>query len=106
MGEVPRRFGDVKYNTWPSSDALLTMMRANARDYGLYDHTHFDTSIEQITVRELREREYCVHHVPVDPDKDGGIMMASAVVAWPGNLTNVNRIEWPGEEDFGGYIEY
>lgn len=103
--EVPNNFGDMTYKTWPTRDALLRMFRMQAQDHGLYDYTRFNTSVERVKSLPTGSG-YAVHTVPMDADKEGELVVASAVVAWPGNLCDLRHIDFPGEDEFGGYIEY
>mmetsp|Transcript_61915 Transcript_61915/g.133155 ORF Transcript_61915/g.133155 Transcript_61915/m.133155 type:complete len:639 (-) Transcript_61915:88-2004(-) len=103
--EVPKNFGDMPYKTWPSRDQLLTMFRHSAKEHGLYDQVNFNTSVEKVKVLNSFG-EYALQTVPTDSDDAGEIHMASAVVAWPGNLCACREIDFPGEDSFGGYIEY
>jgi len=106
---APDYIGDMKYKTWPTRDQLLTMMRVGAKDLGLYEKARFSTRIEKIKPKgtALKDKVYCCHWVPEDESAgDGGIFMAGAVLAWPGNLCEPNRVDWQGEEEFGAYMEY
>mmetsp|Transcript_28080 Transcript_28080/g.51300 ORF Transcript_28080/g.51300 Transcript_28080/m.51300 type:complete len:782 (+) Transcript_28080:51-2396(+) len=113
----PRSFsgGTVKYPSWPSRDTLLIMFREQAAANGMYEKAMFNTSVEKVAVRgsDLKSRSYALHTISSSMSgedvllhDDSSLFMAGAVSAWPGNLCLVNRIEWPGEEDFDGYIEY
>mmetsp|Transcript_25192 Transcript_25192/g.63972 ORF Transcript_25192/g.63972 Transcript_25192/m.63972 type:complete len:626 (-) Transcript_25192:73-1950(-) len=104
--EVPKSFGSLRYKTWPSRDQLLRMFRESAREHGLYDKTHFGVEVEKVKVLPGFAK-YAVATTPANnPDEAGEVVMASGVMAWPGNLCYCREIEWPGEDDFGGYIEY
>lgn len=107
--EVPTHIGDMEYKTWPSRDQILTMMRAGAAEHGLYEHAKWGTTMEKVSVRGtgLHDRSYMVTTIPVDEKQgDGELIFAGAVIAWPGNLCFPRRIEFPGEDEFEGYIEY
>mmetsp|Transcript_14804 Transcript_14804/g.34893 ORF Transcript_14804/g.34893 Transcript_14804/m.34893 type:complete len:656 (-) Transcript_14804:80-2047(-) len=106
--KCPDYIGDMKYKTWPTRDQLLTMMRVGARELNLDQKAYFNTRVERIKPKGTvqKEKTYACHYVPEDPDEDGGIFLAGAVIAWPGNLCEFNKVDWQGEEDFGGYIEY
>ncbi|CAJ1338539.1 unnamed protein product [Effrenium voratum] len=97
--------GDA-YKTWPTRDQLLKMFRDAARRHDLGSYTKFNTSVEK--VRPLPDGNgYSVYTTPTDQtDGEGELIVASAVLAWPGNLCSMREIEWPGEDDFGGYIAY
>jgi len=96
--------GDA-YKTWPTRDQLLKMFRDAARRHGLGNVTKFNTNVEK--VRPLPDGNgYAVYTTPTQGDGESELLVASAVMAWPGNLCNHREIEWPGEEDFGGYIAY
>jgi len=103
---IPQEFEDAPYKTWPSRDELLRMFRGSAKAHNLYDYTRFNVSVEK--VRDLPGGGYSVQTVPMkeDEDEDGELVLAGAVVAWPGNLCDLRYIEFPGEDDFDGYIEY
>lgn len=97
--------GSVGYSTWPSRDQLLAMFRESSRRHGLYERTSFNTNVERVKV--LPGKKYAVATTSADmPDEPGELVIGGAVMAWPGNLTLVNKIDFPGEADFGGYIEY
>jgi len=101
---VPAEVLGEKYPTWPHRDVLLQMFREAGRRYGLYERTLFNTCIEKI---RPKADSYVVMHVPEhEEDGDGGVMLCDAVLAFPGNLIVLNEIEFPGEDDFGGYIGY
>jgi len=106
---VPFKVNDLDYKTWPSRDALLHMMRENAREHGLYQYTLFNNQVEKLTPKN---GAYAVQYVPTDElwkykeDGDGGMMMVGFVSAWPGFLHLPNMVEFPGEDEFGGYMEY
>eukprot|EP00440_Ansanella_granifera_P054980 gb/GFBE01059601.1/.p1 GENE.gb/GFBE01059601.1/~~gb/GFBE01059601.1/.p1 ORF type:complete len:632 (+),score=149.44 gb/GFBE01059601.1/:1-1896(+) len=104
--KVPTHIDGEVYKTWPSRDQLLKMFREGAANHDLGRYTRFNVHVEK--VRPLPDGNgYSVHTFPAnDPDGDGELLIASAVVAWPGNLCSLREIEWPGEDDFGGYIEY
>jgi len=103
--ECPSFFKDLPYMIWPSRDQLLQMFRVSARKNGLYEHTRFCTSVEKVKPLPGKYR-YSVQTVPTDSEEGGELLVGSAVMAWPGNLCDCNLIEFPGEDDFGGYIEY
>lgn len=107
--EVPTMFKDSTYKTWPTRDQLLTMFRESARAHGLYEFTRFQMNVEKVRPMPGRA-EYSVQVTPEgghESEEDSTeLTIASAVMAWPGNLTRCNMIEFPGEEEFGGYIEY
>lgn len=101
---VPKFIGDLPYTTWPHRDLLLKMFREAGRTYGLYEKTKFNTSVEKVIAKN---GYYAVSTVPENTeDGDGEILMTSAVLAWPGNLMDINMLEFPGEDEFEGYIEY
>uniref|UniRef100_A0A7S1W0F6 Uncharacterized protein n=1 Tax=Alexandrium catenella TaxID=2925 RepID=A0A7S1W0F6_ALECA len=106
---VPFKVGELDYKTWPSRDALLYMMRENAREHGLYEHTMFNNQVEKMTPKG---GAYAVQYVPTDElwnyseEGDGGMMLVSFMSAWPGFLHLPNMLEFPGEDEFGGYMEY
>eukprot|EP00933_Yihiella_yeosuensis_P058411 TRINITY_DN5887_c0_g5_i1.p1 TRINITY_DN5887_c0_g5~~TRINITY_DN5887_c0_g5_i1.p1 ORF type:complete len:627 (+),score=105.47 TRINITY_DN5887_c0_g5_i1:85-1965(+) len=103
--KVPHSFGDMEYKTWPNRDQLLTMFRAQAKAHGFYDKTRFNVSVEK--VRPVANQPgYTVQTVPMNEDEDGELIISSAVVAWPGNLCKLRLIDFPGEDEFGGYIDY
>lgn len=102
--QVPGFIGEMEYKTWPTRDELLVMFREAALRHKLYDYARFNTSVEK--VKSLPGGGYTVQTVPANSDQDGELILASAVMAWPGNLCDLNRIDFPGEEEFGGYIEY
>lgn len=111
--EVPEQYADTPYKTWPTRDQLIRMFRESAREHGLYDITNFHVNVERIRVLPSKgEPRYTVAHTPVEGHPDfnkedaGEVTVAGAVAAWPGNLTCMVLVDWPGEEDFGGYIEY
>jgi hypothetical protein len=80
------------------------MMREGAKKHGLYEYTMFNCELEKISPKK---GSYALHYLPTDDDeKDGGLLMAGAVSAWPGFLHLLNIVDYVGEEDFGGYIEY
>eukprot|EP00435_Cladocopium_sp_Y103_P036004 s809_g9.t1 len=96
--------GDA-YKTWPTRDQLLKMFREAAKRHNLGTVTKFNTNVEK--VRPLPDGDgYAVYTSPSQGDGESELLVASAVLAWPGNLCNHREIEWPGEEDFGGYIAY
>eukprot|EP00439_Symbiodinium_sp_Y106_P067565 s322_g11.t1 len=97
--------GDV-YKTWPTRDQLLKMFRDAARIHELGPLTRFHTHVDKI--RPLPDGSgYAVHTFPSNSeDAEGELIVASAVITWPGNLCKYRELEWPGEEDFGGYIAY
>jgi len=102
---VPTEFDGLEYKTWPSRDQLLKMFTVSAREHGLYEYIRFFTEVHK--VKPLPDGSgYAVHTAPVKGDEEGELMITSAVSAWPGNLCHVREITWPGEDDFGGYIEY
>lgn len=103
----PKSVGDtgVKYKTWPSRDSILLMMRDGARSRGLQEHTMFNAEIQKIV--KHKSGSYAIQWTPSnDDDADGGLQVAAAVISWCGFLHELNTVEWPGEEDFDGYIEY
>lgn len=102
---VPQKVNDhTKYPPWPSRDTILLMMREGAKKHGLYEHTMFNCELEKVSPKK---GAYALHWLPSDDDeKDGGLLMAAAVSSWPGFLHLLNIVDYPGEEDFGGYIEY
>lgn len=106
---VPFTVGQLDYKTWPSRDALLYMMRENAREHGLYEYAMFNQQVEKLT---LKGGAYVVQHVPTDElwsysdEGDGGMLLAGFISAWPGFLHLPNMVDFIGEEDFDGYIEY
>mmetsp|Transcript_29692 Transcript_29692/g.67222 ORF Transcript_29692/g.67222 Transcript_29692/m.67222 type:complete len:627 (+) Transcript_29692:89-1969(+) len=105
QAEVPHSFGDVEYKTWPSRDMLLTMFRQQAGAHGLYDCTQFHTCVEK--VKPLPGfGKYTLATTPTNSDDDAEMMLGSAVLSWPGNLCDCRMLEFPGEDAFGGYIEY
>jgi len=106
--KCPDYIGDMKYKTWPTRDQLLTMLRVGARELNLDQKVNFKTRIERVRPKGTvqKEKTYAVHHVPEDTDEDGGIFQAGAVISWPGNLCTHNIVDWQGEEEFGGYMEY
>lgn len=96
--------GDA-YKTWPTRDQLLKMFRDAAKRHNLGTVTKFNTDVEK--VRPLPDGDgYAVYTSPSHGEGESELLVASAVLAWPGNLCNHREIEWPGEEDFGGYIAY
>lgn len=97
--------GDL-YKTWPTRDQLLKMFRDAARKHNLGPVTKFNTNVEK--VRPLPDGNgYAIYTTPYgQEDGEGELVVASAVLAWPGNLCNHREIEWPGEDDFDGYIAY
>lgn len=103
--KIPTNFGDMEYKTWPTRDELLRMFREQAKEYGLYEKTRFNVSVEKVKVLP-GFAQYALQTVPVNSEDGGELLMASAVLAWPGNLTECREIEFPGEDEFGGYIEY
>mmetsp|Transcript_20115 Transcript_20115/g.47091 ORF Transcript_20115/g.47091 Transcript_20115/m.47091 type:complete len:662 (+) Transcript_20115:58-2043(+) len=101
---VPKMIGDMEYKTWPTRDLLLAMMREGAKTHGLYDHVRFNTHIERVVPKA---GNYAIQYMPMNEDEgDADIMLAGYVSTWPGFLHEPNRADFPGEEDFGGYIEY
>lgn len=102
--DCPTSFNDLPYTTWPSRDELLHMFRVSAQKHGLYDITRFNTSVERVKV--LPGNRYGLQTVPMNSDEGGELLIGSAVMAWPGNLCNLQTIEFPGEDQFEGYIEY
>jgi len=93
------------YKSWPTRDQLLKMFREGAKRHNLSNYTKFNTNVEK--VRPLPDGNgYSVHTSPANGEGEGELIVASAVLAWPGNLCNYRELEWPGEEDFGGYIAY
>mmetsp|Transcript_44761 Transcript_44761/g.100500 ORF Transcript_44761/g.100500 Transcript_44761/m.100500 type:complete len:656 (-) Transcript_44761:62-2029(-) len=101
---VPKKVCDVNYSTWPSRDMLLAMMREGSKAHGLYDHTMFNTHIEKVIPKK---GSYAIQYMPVNEDDgDADIMMTANVVCYPGFLHDANRVEFAGEDEFGGYIEY
>lgn len=102
--KVPTEVHGLQYKTWPSRDALLRMMQLGARDNGLEPYVMFKTEIQKVSPKK---GTYVIQHLPSDEeDGDGGVTMVSAVSSWPGFLHLPNMVEFPGEEEFGGYIEY
>ncbi|CAE7514413.1 unnamed protein product [Symbiodinium pilosum] len=97
--------GDA-YKTWPTRDQLLKMFREAARIHELGPMTKFNTHVEKI--RPLPDGSgYGVYTFPSNSeDAEGELIIASAVITWPGNLCKYRELEWPGEDDFGGYIAY
>mmetsp|Transcript_34393 Transcript_34393/g.79874 ORF Transcript_34393/g.79874 Transcript_34393/m.79874 type:complete len:625 (-) Transcript_34393:137-2011(-) len=104
QSDIPDRFDDVMYKTWPTRDQLLTMFRNQAAEHGLYAKTHFNMCVEK--VKTLSWANYALATTPTDKDDDAELMLASAVLAWPGNLCDCRELEFPGEDNFDGYIEY
>jgi len=106
---VPRKIADMDYKTWPSRDALLRMMRQNAAEHGLYKYCMFNQQVEKITAKN---GAYAIQHVPTNrlweyaEEGDGGMLIGGFIAAWPGFLHEPNQVEFPGEDDFGGYMEY
>eukprot|EP00421_Protoceratium_reticulatum_P003890 CAMPEP_0168368614 /NCGR_PEP_ID=MMETSP0228-20121227/6341_1 /TAXON_ID=133427 /ORGANISM="Protoceratium reticulatum, Strain CCCM 535 (=CCMP 1889)" /LENGTH=303 /DNA_ID=CAMNT_0008381465 /DNA_START=24 /DNA_END=931 /DNA_ORIENTATION=- len=53
------------------------------------------------------DRWYAVYHEStIDPDAGCEVFQAGAALCWPGNLCQHKIEVYPGEEEFGGYIEY
>eukprot|EP00413_Alexandrium_margalefii_P013573 CAMPEP_0204531224 /NCGR_PEP_ID=MMETSP0661-20131031/11049_1 /ASSEMBLY_ACC=CAM_ASM_000606 /TAXON_ID=109239 /ORGANISM="Alexandrium margalefi, Strain AMGDE01CS-322" /LENGTH=631 /DNA_ID=CAMNT_0051537365 /DNA_START=67 /DNA_END=1962 /DNA_ORIENTATION=+ len=106
---VPFKVGELDYKTWPSRDALLYMMRQNAREHDLYKYCMFNCQVEKLVPKN---GAYAVQYVPTDElwcykeEGDGGMMMVGFVSAWPGFLHLPNMVDFPGEDEFGGYMEY
>merc|ERR1719181_488924 len=95
--EPPRQIQGRKYATWPSRDTLLRMMRCDAAERGLYQHAMFNTRLERVKVRSWSN--YAIQHVPVNEEEgDGGMMMVSSVLAWPGFLHEPRMLEFAGED--------
>jgi len=96
-----------KFGTWPSRDEILMLVREEARARGLQDVTQFGCEIQKIV---KKNNYYALQWTPTPwsqtPDEDGGIILGGAVASWIGFLHDLNTIEFPGEDDFGGYIEY
>jgi len=103
--KVPSHIDEMLYKNWPTRDELIKMFRAAGAKHGLKEYTRFGTQVERI--RPLPEGGgYAVNTLPAHGDGEGELVLASAVIAWPGNLCYCREITWPGEEEFGGYIEY
>mmetsp|Transcript_102000 Transcript_102000/g.283872 ORF Transcript_102000/g.283872 Transcript_102000/m.283872 type:complete len:626 (-) Transcript_102000:191-2068(-) len=103
--EIPKWFDDVPYKTWPSRDSLLKMFRDQAAAHGLYDKVRFNTCVEKVKALP-GFANYALATIPVNTDDDAELMLSSAVLAWPGNLCDCRLVDFPGEDIFGGYIEY
>jgi len=103
--EVPQTFDGMEYKTWPSRDMLLLMFREQAAQHGLYEKAQFNTAVEKVKVLP-GYAQYALAITPTDSDGDAELELASAVLAWPGNLCDCRQLEFAGEDNFGGYIEY
>lgn len=104
---VPDEVGDtgVPYKSWPSRDTILMHFRDRARYHGLDNYTMFNTEIQKVA--PAKKEGYSIQYLSsTDDEADGSVMVVSAVQAFPGFLHELNTIEFPGEEDFGGYMEY
>jgi len=102
---VTEKVDGEKYKTWPSKNQIMAMIRESAREYGLYEHAMFNLLVEK--VKPVKDGSYACQYIPTnDSTGDGGMQIGSAVLSWPGFLHIPNTVDIPGEEDFGGYIEY
>lgn len=104
--QAPKTLGNgkLKYKSWPDRDTLLQMCREGARARGLEPHARFNTEVQKITDKA---DGYAIQWTKtLDDNDDGGVLMAGAIQAWPGFLHAPNTIEFPGEDEFGGYCEY
>jgi len=96
--------------TWPSRDHLLMMFSRGGRKFGLHDHTLFNTKITKIVQKGSNNRGnkwFAVYHETVNVEEpECEVFQAGAALCWPGNLCTHKIDEYPGEDVFGGYIEY
>lgn len=95
--------------TWPSRDQIISHFQRVARQFGLDKYCAFNTKVTKIQAKGAGygpERWYAVHHEPADGSGDGELAQMGACLCWPGNLSTNKLDTYPGEDDFGGYIEY
>jgi len=95
--------------TWPSRDHVCRHFQKTARHYDLDKVCMFNTKVTKIKPKgEImsKERWYSVAYEPADEEGDVEILQAGAAFCWPGNLCTNKLDEYPGEEEFGGYIQY
>jgi len=95
--------------TWPSRDYLLMMFQRHARQYGLEEYTKFNTKVLKVTPKGKGtgpDRRYQTLFEPADGTGEAEMSMFGACMTWPGNLCTHKLDDYPGEEEFGGYIEY
>eukprot|EP00931_Biecheleriopsis_adriatica_P106090 TRINITY_DN80600_c0_g1_i1.p1 TRINITY_DN80600_c0_g1~~TRINITY_DN80600_c0_g1_i1.p1 ORF type:complete len:557 (+),score=97.28 TRINITY_DN80600_c0_g1_i1:144-1673(+) len=101
----PDVHNEADMKTWPSRDSLLDMMCAAAEKHGLDDKAKFGTSVEQIKMigNTLAGGHY---ELSLTTEDGSETLKASAVISCPGVFFNPVDIQWPGKQEFGGYITH
>lgn len=116
--------------TWPNRDQLLVHFKQVAEDYGVMPYYRMNTNVRAIEVVDDKEQKMdkvvkldekdvhlnlIIHSLKnysgfEDPDVKPGQKEVPFPVAsyalYPGNLTIPRRMEYKGEEQFGGVCDY
>lgn len=105
--KVPDKIGggSVNYSNWPSRDTILLLLREQARAHGIEQYAMFNREVHKVS--SCGSGRYAIQHSDArEEDSPADLLVAGAVVALPGFLHELNEVDFPGEDQFGGYIEY
>lgn len=100
---------DETMPTWPSCQYLRLMFHRGCRRFGLEEYAMLNRRVTKVQPKGERigdDRWYSVYHEPADGSGEPEILPTCCCMTWPGNLYTHKVDEYPGEELFGGYIEY
>mmetsp|Transcript_158824 Transcript_158824/g.385778 ORF Transcript_158824/g.385778 Transcript_158824/m.385778 type:complete len:698 (-) Transcript_158824:118-2211(-) len=98
----------TEWSTWPQKDEVLRHMQHAVDAYGITPHIKFKTEVVQIETVGKDTDFWRSYDLTVQPKVKGPEfhVQASAVYHWPGAYFAPRRIDYLGEDTFGGHIGY
>eukprot|EP00811_Abedinium_folium_P021799 NODE_30_length_4203_cov_19.513984.p1 GENE.NODE_30_length_4203_cov_19.513984~~NODE_30_length_4203_cov_19.513984.p1 ORF type:complete len:997 (+),score=321.63 NODE_30_length_4203_cov_19.513984:88-3078(+) len=103
IGDWPK-----EWSTWASKVEVLKHFHHAAEKSGMLAHTHLQCNVSKLDIIGDLEKHDHYYNLTVDSLSGGPtkVVAASVLYNYPGSMTQLRPLEYPGEKDFGGQIGY
>mmetsp|Transcript_52871 Transcript_52871/g.133566 ORF Transcript_52871/g.133566 Transcript_52871/m.133566 type:complete len:689 (+) Transcript_52871:88-2154(+) len=101
-------FPSKDWGIWPRKEKVLEHFQWAAEQYGVLPNIRFRCNVATLDIvgdKNALDRYYALGVKSLDDDSSD-IVKCSVLYNYPGSMTKNRIIDYPGEEDFDGYIGY
>eukprot|EP00403_Amphidinium_massartii_P025049 CAMPEP_0178392040 /NCGR_PEP_ID=MMETSP0689_2-20121128/11475_1 /TAXON_ID=160604 /ORGANISM="Amphidinium massartii, Strain CS-259" /LENGTH=1015 /DNA_ID=CAMNT_0020012605 /DNA_START=40 /DNA_END=3084 /DNA_ORIENTATION=+ len=97
------------WDTWFKKPQVLEHFQKAAEEYGVLPHAHLQTNVQKLDIRGDLQDENRFYELSVESLTDSAknfTTKSSIMFCYHGSMMRNRRMEYPGEDSFGGQIGY